>query len=213
MTLPDWRVPMLRGVRTRRIRTGWPRFRIRSTCSASGIDKRAGRDRCDPLGEAHHAGVRVAVMIGADRADDDRRGALAAGDGRALAARCAELAIARAVHGARHGVGDEDDLAAHRLVGRGGQRFDAVERDQLGVDPLRRGRAAVAECGDDQRLRERRKDFGASPPLAPIPACRMSRSGHWRSPSLSVSPPTSRGRGLRPRSRRGAGRLRWSGLR
>ena len=88
--------------------------------------------------------MRVAVIIGADRADDDRQR-------RPCGWRCvgpwrrgrAEQAVARAVLGARHGVGDEHDLAAHRFVGRGGQRLDAVEGDQLAVDRLAAGSAPL----------------------------------------------------------------------
>ena len=46
-------------------------------------------------------------------------------------------------------------------IGRGVQRFERVEADDLAGDPLRRRRAAVAERGDDQPLREGREDLGA----------------------------------------------------
>ena len=38
-----------------------------------GHRERTGGDRLRPVGEILDAGVRVAVMVGADRADDDRR--------------------------------------------------------------------------------------------------------------------------------------------
>ena len=80
--------------------------------------QRAGRDRRRTVCEILHAGVRVAVMVGADRADDDRQCALLRGDRRALPPRRAELAIARAVLGRHHVMVDEDDLALDRAVGR-----------------------------------------------------------------------------------------------
>ena len=79
----------------------------------------------------------------------------------------AEGAVADPSCVARHGVGDEDDLAAHRLGRRGLELGHAVEADDFGGDSLRRGRAAVAERGDDQRLREGREDLGLSSPADP----------------------------------------------
>ena len=158
MTLPDWRWPMLRGVSSSRIRIGSPRLAMRRICSASGSETAPAGIGAHALGEAHHAGVRVAVHVGADRADDDRRRALAAGDGRPFAARPPEIAVARPVLGLGHRMVDEDDLAAHRRVRRGDQRVERVEHHHLGLDPRRRRRAAVAERGDRQRLRERRGD-------------------------------------------------------
>ena len=38
-----------------------------------GDGQRAGRDRRRAIGEILDAGVRIAMMVGADRADDDRR--------------------------------------------------------------------------------------------------------------------------------------------
>jgi hypothetical protein len=99
-------------------------------------------------------------MIGADRADDDSHCTLAAGDGRALAARRAELTVAGAILGRHHAMIDEDDAAAHRRLWRRLQRGDAVEADDLGLDPPRRRRARIAEGGEDQRLREGRDDLG-----------------------------------------------------
>ena len=133
-TLPDWRRPMLRGVRVSRIRTGWPRREDALQLLGVGDGERAGRDRPDALGEGLDAGMRVAVIIGADRADDDADRALAAGDGRAAPARRAERAVAGAVLVGLHIVGDEDDPAAHRRIRRRLQRLDAVEMDDLGLD-------------------------------------------------------------------------------
>ena len=98
MTLPDWRVPMFVACEHQlQALTGLPRFRMRWQLLGVGDGQRAGRDRLRAVGEGHDAGVRVAVMVGADRADDDRQRALLAGDGRALRAAGAELAVARSV--------------------------------------------------------------------------------------------------------------------
>ena len=126
--------------------------------------QRAGRDRRGAVGEILHAGVRVAVMVGADRADDDRQRALLRGDRRALAARRAELAVARAVLRRHHVMVDEDDLARDRAVGRGAQRIDAVEIDDFAGDALRarssrcsRARRRPASAGRARRSRRFRR--------------------------------------------------------
>ena len=56
------------------------------------------------LGEDLHARMRVAVIVGADRSNDDGERALAAGNRWSLPPRPAEIAIARPVLGPRHGV-------------------------------------------------------------------------------------------------------------
>ncbi len=132
-----------------------------------GKRERSCRDRPGAVVEAHHAGVRVAVMIGSDRADHDGDRALAAGHSRPMAARPAEMPVARAVLRARHGVAHEDDLALHHLIRRGLELAERVEADDLAGDSLGRGRGAVAERGDDQLLGEGREDlrrFGAAGP-------------------------------------------------
>src|SRR6185503_19031691 len=59
--------------------------------------KRASRDRFRPIGEILNSGVRVAVVVGADRADDDPDRSLQRGNRRPLPPGSAELSIARAV--------------------------------------------------------------------------------------------------------------------
>ena len=102
-----------------------------------GDGQRAGRDRLRAVGEILDPGVRIAVMVGADRADDDRDRALLARrwSGPGGAGRRTGRSPSRP--GARHHVMvDEDDLAAHRAVGRGAQGIDAVEIDDLAGDAL-----------------------------------------------------------------------------
>jgi hypothetical protein len=95
-----------------------------------------------------------AVMIGADRLHQDRDRALLGGDAGALAARGAIIAIARPVLGGDHVMADEHDLALHRAVRRGLQVGDGREIGDFTLDPLGRGRSAVAQRRDDQLLRE-----------------------------------------------------------
>ena len=123
--------------------------------------QRAGGDRGGPVREILHAGVRVAVVIGADRADDDRQGALLGRDRRALPPRRAELAVTRPVLRRHHVMVDEDDLASDSAIGSGAQRIDAVEMDDLAGYSVWSGRTAVAKRGDDEFLREGRDDLGA----------------------------------------------------
>jgi len=72
-----------------------------------------------------------------------------------------ELAVTGAVLGRHHVMVDEDDLAFDRAFGREAQRIDAVEIGDLAGDAFGRSRAAVAEGGDDQLLREGRDDLRA----------------------------------------------------
>src|SRR6185369_17012000 len=126
-----------------------------------GHGESARRDRLRPVGEILDAGVRVAVVIGADRADNDADRALERCYRRALAAGSAELAVTRSVLRRHHVMVDEDDLAADRAVGREAEGIDAVEIDDLASDSLWARRATVAKGGDHQLLRERRDDFCA----------------------------------------------------
>ena len=80
---------------------------------------------------------------GADQGDRDR--ALEAGDARALAARRAELAIARPVLRRDHMVVDEHDLALDRAVGCKAKRIDAVKMSDFAGHAGGTGRGAVAE--------------------------------------------------------------------
>ncbi|SUJ15782.1 Uncharacterised protein [Sphingomonas paucimobilis] len=57
----------MRGVSTSFIRTGPPRAAIRSNCSASGTDNAAAGIGFTPSGKLVVAGMRKAVMVGADR--------------------------------------------------------------------------------------------------------------------------------------------------
>ena len=132
-----------------------------------GNGKSAGGDRLGAIGEILHARVRVAVVIGADRANDDRERALERGNGRALPPRRTELTVAGAVLRGHHVVIDEDDLAPDGTVWRGTEGIDSIEVDDLARDALRACRAAVAERGDRQLLREGRDDLGTLRPTRP----------------------------------------------
>src|SRR6187455_3045078 len=76
----------------------------------------AGWNRLGTVAEAHHAGMRIAMMVGADRADNDRQRTLFAGDGRPLPPRSAELAISRSVLVGWHAMIDEHNLAADQII-------------------------------------------------------------------------------------------------
>ena len=88
-------------------------------------------------------------------------------NGRSLPPRRAELAIARPVLCRHHVMVDEDDLAAHGAVRRCAERVDAIEVSNLAGNPVRSGRPAVAERGDDQLLREGGDDLRALRPTRP----------------------------------------------
>src|SRR4029453_10186184 len=102
-------------------------------------------DRLGTVVEQHDAGMRVAMMVGADRSDDDRQRALLRCYGRALPARSAKLSISGSVLIGLHAVIDEYDLAPDSVVRRGAQCIDAVECDDFAGDSLRPGGATVAE--------------------------------------------------------------------
>ena len=103
--------------------------------------------------------MRVAVVIGPDRPDHDSRRALARRDRWPLPPRAAEHAVGTPVLRRAHPVRHEHDLAAHRRARRGLQVGEAVEPDDLGGQPARRGRPAVAERGDRELLRKRCDDL------------------------------------------------------
>ena len=149
--------------------------------------------------------MRVAMIIGAERADDHGERALVRADPRRLAADRAVIAVARPVLGGMHGVADEDDLAAHSRVGRRPERIEAVEADHLGGDARGRRRAAMAEGGDGQLLRDRGATISAvSAPRTQV-GIRYSSTWTLRKPSAfslataqvraraSASLPASRG--------------------
>src|SRR3569832_2286225 len=104
--------------------------------------------------------MRIAVVIGADRADHDADRTFQRGDGRSLAARRSELPVARPVLRRHHVVVDEDDLAFDRTVWRGTERSDAREIDDLAGDAFRAGRATVPKRCNYKLLWEWRLDFG-----------------------------------------------------
>ena len=131
MTLPDWALAMVVLSRRRRIVTGLPRARMRTSCSASGMVSAPAGIGLAPSVKLIVPGVRVAVMVGADRADDDGDRAFLAGERRAGAARGAELAVARTVLVGLHAMVDEDDLAAHRGVGGGARGHRRCRRRRL----------------------------------------------------------------------------------
>ena len=83
--------------------------------------------------------MRIAMVVGADRADDHRQRALAAGDARPLATRTAEKAVSGPILSARHRVTDENDFAAHRGVGRRHQISKRVETDDFALNARRGG--------------------------------------------------------------------------
>ena len=121
-----------------------------------GIGNGAGRDRSGPGGPTGRAGVRVAVQVGADRADHHCGGALGRGHRRPLPPRLAIGTIARAILRCDHRMVDEGDPALQRPVRSGLQRVQAGEIDQLASQPARRGRRAVTQRGDGKVVRERR---------------------------------------------------------
>ena len=136
-----------------------------------GQRQRGGGDRLHAVGQVGAAGVRVAVMIGADRADHDRRRALAsprspgptrraAPNGRSYDPSCV----------ARHRVADEGDLALQAAVGRGLQIGERREIDDLGRQPRGRRRARIAERGRASASAGRATRPRRSPRRAPRPA-------------------------------------------
>src|SRR5207237_6507334 len=96
-----------------------------------GYGERARGDRGRAIREILYPRVRVAMVIGSDRADDDRQRALQRGDGGTLPPRRTELPVARTVLGRHHVVVDEDDLALHRAVRCGTERIDTFEIDDF----------------------------------------------------------------------------------
>ncbi len=123
-----------------------------------GVRQRARGDRLHAVFEIGAADVRHAVVVGADRADDDRDRALLRRGVGAKEAPAAILAIAAAVLRRLHLVVDEDDLALHLRVGRRDQRIIAREIDNIAFNPLGSGRGTVAERRDGQLLGKERAD-------------------------------------------------------
>ena len=127
----------------------------RAACSEPGelvrIRQRQRRrgNRRKPVLEPGHAGMRIAMRIGAgrthqvaDRAGLDRRGW-------AGAAHASAGAVAAAVLRPRHPIVDEGNLAGQRTGCGLLQRVQRFETHHLGFHAATR---AAAECGDVQRL-------------------------------------------------------------
>src|SRR5690606_806067 len=104
--------------------------------------------------EIGHARVGIAMVVGADRADDDADRALLRRDARPHEAAATIEAIAATVLSRFHLVVDEDDLALDRAVGGGSERVEAREIGDLALDALDTRGTAVAERGDRQLLRQ-----------------------------------------------------------
>src|SRR5437868_5259971 len=94
---------------------------------------------------------------------------------------------------------DENDLALDGTVGRGAERIDAVEIDDLAGDASRAGRAAVAERGDGQLLREGGDDLGAFGAASP------HRHGEGLDMDVGEAEPLELSDGPRPRASLGLG--------
>ena len=98
-----------------------------------------------------NAGKKVAMLVGADRADHDRPHPPLGGAVRPWEAHRPERAIARPVLRATHLVADVDDLPAHRAVGGSVKGGEVGEDHHRPLDPARRGRRAAAQRGERQR--------------------------------------------------------------
>ena len=156
MTLPDWRVPRLRGVRVRRIRTG--RRRASSMrCELVGVGQATARRR----GSAARLRRRSARRY-ADCGDNRCRSSGSRSPPRPCGWRwSARRGAARRTGHSREpscvgviAVADEDDLAAHRRVRRRLQLGDAGESRSpppsdrfAGVAPLLPSAVSTSGCG------------------------------------------------------------------
>ena len=213
--------------RRRRCRTGGGRC---CAGSGSGASAPAGRARQDalqllgvgdgqsapagigraPSAEALHAGMRVAVMVGADRADDDRRprpcGWRRSGPGGA--ARRTGRSPSRP--GSACIVWSMKTILPRTAASGAACSAATLSKPITSASmPRGRGRAAIAERGDHQRAAGRARRSRPAPRRAPRPACRTARRGRWRSRARSAAAPPSRAPAPRPRCRPGAGRPRW----
>ena len=122
---------------------------------------------CD-LPHVHAAtGVRKAVAVGTDGADQHCGRALASGEFGALAAYRDDLAVAAAITSALHRLRHEHDLAAHRCVRCSLEFVQRRETHDLGLDAALRRAGRKAECQQRQFLRGRRQHLGAFRPPAP----------------------------------------------
>ena len=121
-----------------------------------GQAQRARRNCRHARREAGAAGVGIAVVIGADRLDDDAHRALARCNARAHPARRPCKAVVRTVLRRAHLVADIRDLALEAALGRGAQFLDGAEEHHLGLDPACGRRRRIAERQHFQILREGR---------------------------------------------------------
>lgn len=159
MTLPEVPVPAKRGgerqlQRDRLAAGGDPLDLV-----AIGDGQRRGGDGGGAGREIGAAGVRVAMGIGADRFDHDRRGAHFRRQRRPDEARRTIGAIARPVLRRVHRIADIDDLAAD-AVGRGiGEVAIALEHDERRGEAAGRCRTRIAERHQLQLLREGGEDL------------------------------------------------------
>jgi hypothetical protein len=129
-----------------------------------GVGECPCRDRLDAVGKVGAAGVRIAMAVGADRADDDAHCALARGDCGAGAADLAVGAVAAAVLVALHRVVDEGDLARERACRRRLERIERREIDDFAFDALVGRGAAVAEGRDGEPEGDRGEQAGLVAP-------------------------------------------------
>ena len=119
-----------------------------------GNRQRARRNRGHALFKIGIAGMRIAVMVGACRADDDCCSTFLGRNIRPDKARGPKCAVARPVLGRCHGMADKGDLALEAAVRRGNQIGQRREIDDFGRQTLVAGAAAVAQGRDRQLLRE-----------------------------------------------------------
>ena len=188
---------------------------MRCSCSASGSDKAPAGIGAAPSVNSMHAGVRVAVIIGADRADDDRRRRrLLAGEasGRGCAGR-------RTCHSSsRPGFAGmawrrTRSCRAPPRSGAASNSGDAVEADDFGVmpcggvAPLLPSALITRGCGKGERI----SAFSSPRTQTGMSKCLDPDIGEAH--AHTAWPPPRRGRGLRPRCRPAAARPRSSGLR
>src|SRR5690606_41793928 len=118
------------------------------------------------FGEVSHSRVWVAMVVGADRANDNADRPLQGPHSRSQETAPPVKSIATAVLCGLHLMVDENDLALHGAVGCGSERVEAREIGDLALDPLGARRTAVAKRSDRKRLRQE----GAGEPRLFFPA-------------------------------------------
>ena len=115
--------------------------------------------RCDAILERRTARVRIAMIVGPDRADNDRRCAFLGGGVRTDPAGGAISAIAGAVLSRFHGMADKGDLAGQTAFWRGLQIGQRGEIDDLGFESIGSGAGTVAQRGETHFLGKRADDL------------------------------------------------------